>query len=51
MKFSEKEMHCKDHKKFKWTQALAYQALNRTCMPLHTPKTLETGKKKYVSFD
>ena len=27
-------------------QASAYEACNRTCTPLHTPKILQTGKKK-----
>ena len=28
----------------------AYDACDRTCMPLHMPETLETCKKKHASF-
>ena len=34
------------HKLFKGFQPSTYEARNHTCMPLHTPKTLETCKKK-----
>ena len=32
-------------------QASAYEVCDRTCTPLHTPKTLETCKKKHTLFD
>ena len=32
-------------------QASTYEAYDRTHMPLHMPRTLETCKKKHALFD